>query len=337
MPISVGTTKEATLEALTAGWGLDKDKIKELEMRPLGMIASDVRTNIVSQLISGVFAIEPILRQILKRNEEHARAIDALVSSKELHGSDVAIAHVRLIEESFTTATYLISDPGRYEEFGWRWGAFPVIHGIRNRIFGLQGSLSDEMISWIKTNEKQLAWMDPKGRLTADMSNEKVKEQWEKCGNWLVPATIKEVFEKAGRLDSYKKKGYDMGSQSVHLSPMGDIYMSYELDHHNYSSFMLESGNYFVIKMFALCLDLVKDPAVLRKAHALENLMQTYSLLSSNPARFSELVKKNPAYVAFVNTIVSNPKDTEAIIEAVIGKRTESKLELKLDITPTTS
>jgi hypothetical protein len=294
MLIPVGVVKEATLEALLAGWGLNNDKVEELARRPLGEIASNVRGNIESQLVSGVFAIEPILRQILKRNEEHVHAIDALIGSKELQGSDVAIAHVRLIEESFTTAAFVISEPSRYEEFGWRWSNFVAIHGIRNRIFGLSKPLTEDMISWIKANEKQLAWIDPKGRLTADISTDKVKAQWEKCGNWLVPTTIKEVFEKTGRLDSYTRKGYDMGSQSVHLSPMGDIYMSYELDHHNYSTFMLESGNHFVIKMFAVVLDLVKNPVALRKVHALENLMQTYCLLSSNPARFSDLVKKEP-------------------------------------------
>lgn len=335
MLLSVGAIEEATLEALRQGWGLDSDRVKELARRPLGVIALDVRTTIEAQLISGVFAIEPIVCQILKRNEEHARAIDALVGTKELQGSDVAIAHVRLIEESFTTAAYVISAPARYKEFGWRWSAFPAIHGIRNRIFGLGGSLSEDMIVWIKANEKELAWMDPKGRLTADMSNDKVRDQWDKCGNWLVPATIKDVFEKAGRLDSYKRKGYDMGSQSVHLSPMGDIYMSYELEHHDYSEYMLESASYFLIKMFALCLDLVKEPAALRKAHALENLLQTYSLISSKPGRFSDLVGKQPAYAAFANTVATDPKNTEAIIEAVIGKPAESKLELKLDSTPT--
>jgi len=335
MLLSVGTITEATLEALSSGWGLDGDKVKEMAKRSLGAIARDVRATIEAQFISGVFAIEPIVRQILKRNEEHARAIDALVSTKELEGSDVAVAHVRLIEESFTTAGYVISDPARYEELGWRWLAFPAIHGIRNCIFGLGKPLSEEMISWIKANEEKLVWMDPKGRLTVDMSNDKVRDQWDKCGNWLVPATIKDVFEKAGRFDSYKRKGYDMGSQSVHLSPMGDIYMSYELKHHDYSEYMLESASYFLIKMFALCLDLVKNPAALRKAHALENLLQTYILVSSKPSRFSDLVKKLPAYEAFVDAVARDPKNTEAIIDAVIGQPAQSKLELKLDAAST--
>lgn len=334
MLVSVGTIKEATLEALHTGWGLDSDKIADLAKRPLGAIASDVRTTIESQMISGVFGIEPIIHQILKRNEEHARAIDALTSSKELQGSDVAITHVRLIEESFTTAAFVISDPSRYDEFGWRWSAFPAIHGIRNRIFGLGKPLSNEMIDWIKSNEKQLIWMDPKGRLTADINNDKVKDQWDKCGNWLVPATIKDIFEKVGRLDSYKRKGYDMGSQSVHLSPMGDIYMAYELDHQDYSEFMLENGSYFIIKMFGLVMDLVREPAALRKAHAMENLVQTYWLLSSNPTRFSDLAGKLPAYAAFANTVATSAKDTEAIIEAAIGKPAESKLELKFGAVP---
>lgn len=331
MIIPVSAIKEATLASISAGWGFDQKRVDELTSRSIGEIACDVRTTIETQLLKDVFAIEPILLKILKRNEEHARAIDVLVKEKELNGSDVAISHIRLLEESFTTATFLISQPNRYEEFGWRWSAYPAIHGIRNRIFGLGQQLSEDMISWIKSHEKQLMWMDEKGRLTAEMNNEKVKVQWEKCSNWLVPSTIKDIFEKTGRLDSYKKKGYDMGSQSVHFSPMGDIYMSYNLPHHDYPTFMLESGVYFVIKIFSLFLDLVKDNTLLRKCHALENILQTYSLIVSNPARFQKLIASNAGYAAFVNVVVSTPNDIEAIINAVIGKPPQSNLELQLN------
>lgn len=331
MIIPVSVVKEATLASISAGWGFDQKRVDELTSRSIGEIASDVRATIEAQLLRDVFAIEPILLQTLKRNEEHARAIDALLKEKELNGSDVAISHIRLLEESFTTATFLISQPDRYEEFGWRWSAYPTIHAIRNRLFGLGQQLSEDMISWIKAHEKQLVWMDEKGRLTADMSNPKVRGQWEKCSNWLVPATIKDIFEKAGRLDSYKKKGYDMGSQSVHLSPMGDIYMSYELPHHDYATFMLENGVYFVIKILSLFCDLVKDNTLLRKNHALENILQTYSLLASNPARFGDLVARNPGYAAFVSVVMSTPNDVDALINAVIGKPSQSCLELQLD------
>lgn len=335
MLFTVGTVEQATREALEAGWGLHRDQVAEFAKRPLGTIASDVKAAIETQLIVGVFGIEQVLRHILKRNEEHARAIDSLVATKELNHSDVPIVHVRLLEESFTTAAFLLADPGRYAEFGWRWKSFPRVHGIRNRVFGLGKPLSDEMTSWIKSNERELAWMDPKGRLTADMTNDKTREQWEKCGNWLAPMTIKDIFEKAGRLESYKRKGYDMGSQSVHLSPMGDIYMSYELPHHiSYAEFAMESASHYIIKMLALCQDLVKDPGSVRRSHGRENLLQTYRLLSTNPGRFSELSTKLPSYAAFVEAVVKKPGDTEAIIESVIGKRPASKVDLQLGTVP---
>lgn len=72
MLLPVDAVKEATLDALRTGWALENDKIGELAKRPLGVIASQVRATIEAQLISGVFGIEPIVRQILKRNEEQA-------------------------------------------------------------------------------------------------------------------------------------------------------------------------------------------------------------------------------------------------------------------------
>ena len=318
------------LAALEKGWQLDKQAVRSLETRPLGTVAEGVRAILEKELLSGVFGIEEPLRRILRRNVEHARAIDALGAVKELDKSDVGIVHVRLLEESYTIAAYLVLDPAKYEEFGWRWKAFPTIHGIRNRIVGLGKPPPDDMMKWVKDNERHLAWFDPKGRLSGDITSEKTREQWEKCSHWLIPASIKDVFEKTGRLDSYRKMGYDMGSQAVHLSPMGDIYMSFEMEHLRYAEFAHESASFSIVKMFSICLDLVNDRNIVRQEHARENLVQTKMLAASNPRRFADLVTRLPSYAAFVQAVMKDPTDTESIIEAVIGKAAASKLELKL-------
>ncbi|NVM92886.1 hypothetical protein FHT32_006579 [Variovorax sp. SG517] len=329
LDIPVSVVEGATLAALKKGWNLEEKAIDELTKRPLGDVAESVCSILKKQLLSGVFGVEQPLRKILSRNVEHARAIDALIGAKDLDKSDVSIVHVRLLEESYTTATYLTLDPAKYDELGWRWQAFPTIHSIRNRVIGLGMPPTDEMNNWIKENEKRLIWFDPKGRLGGDLKSAKTLEQWEKCSNWLVPASIKDIFEKAGRLDSYKKKGYDMGSQSVHFSPMGNIYMSFETEHLTYAQFAQESANYFVVKMFAVCLDLVRDKNEIRKAHALENLVQTYALVSTNPKRFADLVSKQPAYAAFMKAVMADSTDIQGLIEAALGKEATSKLEIK--------
>lgn len=314
VPASV--IRDSLCEWLTEFWNLDHGASVGLANRSLKEKAAEVSEQILERVLD-VHPLQPIVRHALHDITDHAAAIDALGKTR------TALLHVRHIEELYTVCKYLISIPDRYNEFAWRWTNFKTLHAIRNRILNLKQPLDSKMKEWIKGNIEQLRTYFSK-KFEEDES--KCTAQWEKLSNWLQGIPLNEIFEKTGRLASYKSVAYDWNSQSVHMSPLSDVYIGYELEHHDYGDFAVSSANTFIHKMCSECLPLVAKQEELRKYYCLQVLLETYGLLCEKPDYYMYLANKRPQHAAFTNLVLKKPHDLNVLMSKALGAQPKDPL-----------
>jgi len=288
--------------------------------RPVAQKASEVREQILGQAIKE-HPLYPIVSYIISDMVDHAEAIDRIGKRRPM------LLHVRHIEEVYTIAKYLMNEKDRHQEFAWRWASFAQLHRIRNRLLTLKQPLDEEMAAFLRANiDHMKAYLHKK----FDLDEAKCREQWARLTNWMMDIPLKEVFEKAGRLDSYVSAAYDWSSQSVHLSPMGDTYMSYKLEHFDFGDFALDSAQTWIHKMCHECEPLVSKPEVLRDYYFRQVMLETLEMLAARPAQYLSLAKKRPQFNALTQLLLQKPFDVELIRNAAIGAPPQDPYLLEL-------
>jgi len=297
-------------EFLKEAWGLDRDDALAMARRPLKEKAAEVRDQILGSAIKG-HPLYAIVVAILNDVVDHSEAIDRLGKSK------VALLNVRHIEEVYTVAKYLFLEKDRHQEFEWRWNNFAVLHAIRNRVLNLKLPVDVSMSDFLKANiDRMKQYLSRK----FDLDESKCLDQWEKLSNWMMNISIKEVFEKAGRRASYVSAAYDWNSQAVHLSPLGDYYLGFNLEHMDFGDFALEAANTWVLKLCHECACLVEDQSKLRDYYFKQVMIETYGMLVAKPARYMELSANGGRYAALTNGILQKPFDVVRIKQSAVGE-----------------
>lgn len=301
--------REAFGEFLKETWGLDHDKAMAAARRPLAQKASEVRDQILGSAIKD-HPLYPIIAYILSDVVDHCEAIDLLQKRKAV------LPHVRHIEEVYTVAKFVLSQKERHQEFAWRWNSFPALHGIRNRILNLKKPLENAMTDFLKANIDQMkTYLHKK----FDLDESKCRDQWEKLSNWMMNIPLKEVFEKAGRLDSYVSVAYDWNSQAVHLSPLGGTYMGYELKHMDFGDFALDTANTWVHKLCHECAPLVTEQDKLRAYYFRQVMVETYEMLVARPQQYMDMAVKGGQFSALTYEILKKPFDVDRVRSTAVG------------------
>lgn len=299
----------ALLECLQEFWKLDHEAGLALARRTLKEKASAVSGEIAKGIID-IHPLRPIVTHALNDIVNHSAAVDVLGKTK------AALLHVRHVEELFTVTKYLVYQSERYNEFAWRWNNFKTIHAIRNRILNLKKELDPRMKEWLRGN---LANLQAYFHKKFDEDPSKCIGQWEKASNWLYPISLNEVFEKTGRLDSYKSVAYDWNSHTVHFSPLSDVYIGYELEHHDYGDFAIDSVKTYVHKLCNECLPLVAKQDSLKDLYFRNLLTETYRILCEKPDYYMSLIHKRPKYAEFTDVVLRKPHDYETVFRASTG------------------
>jgi len=308
------------LEFLCEFWALDHNNSLGLARRPLKTKAEEVTAEISRTAIT-LHPLYPILMHVLRDLADHAAAIDLLGKSR------TTLLHVRHIEELYTVSKYLLASRDRYQEFAWRWESFETLHAIRNRVLNLKEPLDPRMIAWIDANLDKVKKYFGK-KFEADPL--KCIDQWEKLSNWLYKIPLGEIFEKSGRLQSYTSAAYDWNSQAVHLSPLGDTYIGYKLEHHDYGDFAVDSARTHIHKMCHECLAIVADQSSLRKYYLRQVILEAYELLCTKPAYYMRLANKGGQFSLLTDLLLKKPFDFNAVMNAAIGGPPKDHLLLDL-------
>ncbi len=299
---------------------MDHDSSLGHARRPLKAKAEEIVAEILSSAIKP-HPLYPILHYVLNDIIDHCAAIDAIGKNRAM------LLHVRHIEELYTVSKYLLTTPERYEEFAWRWHNFQTLHAIRNRILNLKQPLDVFMDKWLNENLEIMKRLFSKN---FELDPAKCMEQWEKLSNWLHKIPLNVIFEKAGHMTSYTSATYDWNSQAVHLSPMGDAYMGYELRHQDYGDFVLDSANTYLHKMCHECSVIVANQDGLRKHYLRQVLLETYEMLCTRPAQYIELANKGHQYAALTELLLRKPFDFAAVMNVSLSSPPKDPLVLDL-------
>lgn len=314
--------RTALLEFLKEFWALDHDASLSLAKRPLKAKSEEVTAEIRRTAIT-VHPLYPILLHVLQDISDHAAAIDLLGKNR------ATLLHVRHIEELYTISKYLLTSSDRYQEFAWRWKNFQTLHVIRNRILNLNQPLDADMTSWLDANlDKMQSYFSPKFNIDPT----KCKEQWERLSNWLYKISLNEVFEKTGQGQSYTSAAYEWNSHAVHLSPLGDVYIGYELKHQDYGDFALDGACTQIHKMCHECIAIVEDQAGLRKYYLRQVLLETYKLLCVNPAHYMSLANKGGQYSVLTELLLQKPFNFNDVMNVSISAPPKDHLLLNLPV-----
>lgn len=311
--------RESLLECLHQFWTLEHEPALLLHGRPLKAKANEVALELVKRIID-IHPLRPIVVFALRDMEDHAEAVDLLGKSR------TSLPHVRHVEELYTVTKFLVNHAERYNEFAWRWNNFKTLHAIRNRILNLKIELDSTMKAWLHDNIGNLKSYFHK---KFDEDPSKCLGQWEKLSNWLYPISLSEIFEKAGREKSYKAQAYDWNSQSVHFSPLSDVYIEYELEHLDYGGFAIWSVKTHLHKMCSECLPLVADQAGLKDYYFKQLLVEMYGLLCNKPDYFEYLATNRPSYAKFKEEIQVKPHRYDNLFALAVGTLPKDPLLLE--------
>lgn len=301
--------KSSLLEFLVEFWKIDHDEALTLALRPLKAKADEVMAEILRSAIE-VHSLYPIIKYVLQDIVDHSVAIDIIGKNR------ATLLHVRHIEELYTVTKYLLATSDRYEEFAWRWNNFQTIHAIRNRILNLKQPLDPLMVEWLNSNIEMLKRLFSK---KFDRDPEKCLDQWEKVANWFYKIPLNEIFKNVGRLTSYTSATYDWNSQSVHLSPLGNQYMGYELRHQDYGDIAIDSAKTYLYKMCHECSLVVTDQDGLRKYYLRQVLLETYEMLCNRPTQYLDLANKGGQYAALTELLLRKPFDFSAVMSTSLS------------------
>ena len=318
--VPANAIQASLLEFLQEYWGMNHESAFELAKRKLKAKADEVTTEIRRTAIT-IHPLYPILLYVLHDIADHCDAIDSVGKNRS------ALLHVRHIEELYTVSKYLLASNDRYEEFSWRWRNFHNLHAIRNRILNLRQPLDPKMVAWLDSNLETMQRIFSK---KFDKDPAKCIDQWEKLSNWLHKIPLNEIFEKAGRLHSYISAAYDWNSQAVHLSPLGNTYMGYQLQHQDYGDFALECASTYLHKMCHESLAIVADQAGLRKYYLRQVLLETYEMLCLRPDQYMDLANKSKQYAALTNLLLQKPFDFDAVMNTALSPAPKDHLVLDL-------
>lgn len=306
-PVTV--VRDSLLECIQEFWKVTHEQAITQSRRPLQEKAAEVEREIIKRIID-IHPLQPIVAHALADMEDHAAAVDLLGKSRS------SLLHVRHIEELFTATKYLVANSDRYNEFSWRWNNFKMLHAIRNRILNLKKDLDPKMKQWLHENIGKLRSYLHK-KFEEDPS--KCFSQWEKVSNWLYPITLREIFEEVGRSQSYKSESYDWNSQTVHFSPLSDVYIDYELEHLDYGDFAINSVKTHLHKMCSESLPLVADQSGLQDYYFRQLLFEMYGLLCDNPGYYTYLTVKRKKFAEFTELIQIKPHSYEALFALSVG------------------
>lgn len=318
--IPANAIQASLLEFIQEFWCIDHLNALGLAGRPLKAKADEVSAEIRRAAIT-IHPLYRVLLYVLSDIADHCAAIDAVGKKR------AALLHVRHIEELYTVSKFLLATPERYEEFAWRWENFHTLHAIRNRILNLKQPLDPQMTTWLEAN---IETMRKLFSTKFDADPTKCTAQWEKLSNWLHKIPLNEIFKKAGRLGSYTSMAYDWNSQAVHLSPLGNMYMGYQLDHQDYGDVALGSACTHLHKMCHECSSIVTDQESLRKYHLRQVLLETYEMLCNRPAQYVDLANKLDRYKALTQLLLQKPFDFNAVMNASISPPPKDPLILDL-------
>ncbi len=320
LAIPDGAIQASLQQFLQEFWGIDHANALNLAKRPLKQKADEVTAEILRSAIK-IHPLYDILLFVLHDIADHCAAIDAIGKNR------ATLPHVRHIEELYTISKYLLITPVRFEEFAWRWKNFKTLHALRNRILNLKQPLEPEMTAWLEANLETMQKLFSK---KFDLDPAKCTDQWEKLSNWLYKIPMNEIFEKAGRLASYTSAAYDWNSQAVHLSPLADIYMGYELRHQDFGDFALDSACTHLHKMCHECSTIVADQVGLRKFYFRQVLLETYEMLCNRPAQYVEMANKGKQYSTLTQLLLNKPFDFNAVMNASLSPQPTDPLVLDL-------
>jgi len=307
--VPVEAIRAAFSEFLKETWNLDQDTAIQMARRPLKDRAAAVREQVLSSAIKD-HPLHQIITYILNDVVDHGEAIDLLGKCK------VSLLHVRHIEEVYTVAKYLFAEKDRHQEFGWRWNNFGTLHAIRNRILNLKQPLDGHMVAFLEANiDKMKAYLSKK----FEIDETKCLPQWEKLSNWMMDILLKDVFEKAGRKQSYISAAYDWNSQAVHLSPLGDQYLGYKLKHIDSGDFALDTAKTWIHKLCHECAPIVVDQGKLRDYYFQQVMVETYEMLVARPGQYMDMVVKGGQYSALTEEILRKPFNVDRVRDVAIG------------------
>lgn len=301
--------RAAFSEFLTEAWDLGHDAAVRMARRPLKDKAAEVREQVLSSAITE-HPLHPIIAYILNDVVDHGEAIDLLGKCK------ASLLHVRHIEEVYTVAKFLLVEKDRHQEFGWRWSNFGALHAIRNRILNLKQPLDEQMVAFLTTNINNMKTYLSK-KFEVDETH--CIPQWEKLTSWMMDIPLKEVFEKAGRKQSYISTAYDWNSQAVHLSPLGDRYLGYKLKYMDAGDFALDTANTWVHKLCHECAPMVANQDELRDYYFQQVMVETYEMLVARPGHYMDMAAKGGKYTVLTKEILQKPFRVDRLRDVAIG------------------
>lgn len=308
---TIEDTMEKLLSFAEEVFGINSaDLISKSEMS-LQQKAVAVKNAVVTDIID-IHPMKSIIEFAANDIIDHAKAVDLLLHEK------TAQVHVRHIEEVSTCMEFLMQNPSRYNEFKWRWDNYKIIHGIRNRLINLSGQIETSMQSWIDSNLNNLQnYIDNK--FVSDP--QACIKQWEKYGNWLQSISLKDIFERTGRKQSYVSVEYDWNSHFVHFSPLTDLYINLQGDTFaDYSEFSIQSTERYINGLCGIFLGAVTNTQKLREFQAVNVFANTYANMKNNPEGIAKLIERKPqTYGAIFAFMMSDSKNKETAMKLVIG------------------
>lgn len=309
---------DAYKKKIKAVFKISNDEISKRLKYTLEQHAAEVEKNIKQDAIN-VHQMTPIILAALSNIRKNAAAIDLLSEN------ETSLLHVRHIEELSTVIHYLISHPEKYTEYNWRWTHFPIAHGVRNKLINLGGAIDPIMQQWVDREINNLQNYVSK-KITNDF--EKSKAVWEKYSNWLYPTNLKDIFEEAGRGDSYKAAEYDWNSHAVHFSPLSDEFINYQLKHYTYSEFSAICTLRALDVFYRKCWVIVSRPDRIRQALTLSTFIEAYKLLLEKQDWFMEIIQRGGAHAKITEYALNQDYSLESAITLIVGQEQPDPLAI---------
>lgn len=320
LPVSTLTTSFE--EKIKIVFNISADEITRRLSFNLEQRATEIENHIKNDAIDS-HQLTPIILAALSSITKNAAAIDAL------NINQASLLHVRHIEELVTILQYLISKPDEYDKFSWKWKNFSMTNGIRSILLRnpktpMEPALQDWINREIGNLKKYI-----NSKITTDCSNPKSLEVWKKYSNWLYPITLRDIFEKTSRDESYFSGTYDWNSHSVHFSPIADELISLKLKHYAYDEFSTLCTLNSIDILYKECWVIVAHPERIRKAQTLNTFIDTYKQLRSKPEWFLEMIRHSYTYSRIAKYILDSDNTLESAIKLIAGKEKPDPLSIK--------
>lgn len=303
LAISPNTVLEGAKVALERFYATPREEVESLAQRSLGLQAEEVAAATRTILIAE-HPLRDIALEALNDLVAHSVAIDRIGNTR------AALVHVRHIEEVTAVLGYLVAKPEQYNEFAWRWSAFPIAHGIRNRILNLKEPLEPIMRVWIDANIANMKKVNKK--FTGDPAKD--ASLWEKYSNWLSPVPVKDFFLHTGKLQTFVSELYDWHSQVVHFSPPGAHLLS-----RGYLELSFDTVSFNLHKVLGLLQPLTTDPDVIRRRQCRLVLLSIFRFVDQRPDQMEKLLQSSIRLPRLFAELLRTPQNQDELANVLVG------------------